>query len=1242
MGLSASSTSGVMGKHGEEEERLGFTYDVFISFRGEDTRYNFIGHLRRELGRKGIKSFNDDRHMRIGESLSPALSKAIEGSRILIVVFSENYASSTWCLDELVRIIERSKMKEKKQLVFPVFYHVDPSDIRHQRNSFGIHMKAHENEIGKESQRMQAWRSALSQAVDFPGNHISTGDDEGFCIERIVGKVHEYITPKPLYSGQNPVGLEACIEEVVSLLDMKPKDKTVRMLGIYGLGGIGKTELVKALYDKIVQHFDAASFLSDVREKSNRINGIEDLQKTLLSEMLEELETELGSTSKGMREIEQKLKKKKVLLVLDDVGDKDELEKLAGGCHWFGSDYAKGLPLALKVIGSDLATLHEESLEDWEMAMEDYEKTPNKKIQDVKEGVRGIEVVMPFTTEIPEWFNYVGVQRNPRFWVRCKFPNIALAMIFHFQDESERDKFARRRLVDLRLLINGRYVPCKGCRKFRIEAEHILIFDLRVLFSDKEWLGLDALLEEEWNLVQIAYKATSSFVISGWGAFVYEDETKMDDLLFTSPDPVYSDEMPLAIVPTKDDMEEYKMIIESLGLDKSFKKTLKEWLDNKERGAFEGMAEDHSMQIVLGELKRISQDAEDALKSIGSALKDPKSKLRRILDELKNDDGKPKVTIIGDLALIRLKDPVKLHNVEEASTSGHTGSEQEEDYDPQLEEIVREIFDEGMADGLLEAQNRFPSLDIVETIRAALEKGYRVRWTPEAKMQTSIETRTYMSGIYSGLLEAKLRFPDLDMWATTNTVAKRKGITQTFGSPTEAKPRFPQMDWTTGTPPHDPLMQIFMMMKQQSTLEPEVKSKLFRKLKEEHQGLRDKFAQLEKENENENAAQNRTSSGKNQYDKIVGNRQEKLDGVAKYEKVSVVLKGRGEELGRLYDVGVERFQESEEFEDVMSAIYLNGLRGGVLEARAILLALHRDRKTDERVTNNLMIVKEAPTSSHKESEEEEAIRRELWYEGMTDGVLEAQNRFPSLDIADTFSIALGKGSGIQWTPKGMEIIPSAENRTYLSGVYGGILEAKLRFPDLDVWETLNTVANRRGINTTFISPLEPKQRIPHLDWTTVTLPPSHDPLMQIFMMMNQQGMSESEVKSKLFSQMKEENQVLGNRLSQLGNENENAAQNTASSSKNQYDELIQKFNIQYVEFVGKRQDNLDHAAEYEKVSGVLKGRGEELERLLNGVVERLLKLKDFEDLMSAIYLNGLRDGILEARVILLALRTDTN
>ncbi|KAL9315969.1 hypothetical protein ACSQ67_016970 [Phaseolus vulgaris] len=158
----------------------------------------------------------------------------------------------------------------------------------------------------------------------------------------------------------------------------------------------------------------------------------------------------------------------------------------------------------------------------------------------------------------------------------------------------------------------------------------------------------------------------------------------------------------------------------------------------------------------------------------------------------------------------------------------------------------------------------------------------------------------------------------------------------------------------------------------------------------------------------------------------------------------------------------------------------------------------------------------------------------------------------------------------------------------MNGIYSGLLEAKLRFPDLDMWATINTVAKRKGIRETFGSPTEAKLRLPHLDWTTGTLP--HDPLMQILMMMKQQSTLEPEVKNKLFWKLKEEHQALRDKFAQLENENENAAENTASSSKNQYDELIEKFNIQYDEFVGKGEDNLDHVAESMRRDGILEAQ----------------------------------------------------
>ncbi|KAL2318722.1 hypothetical protein Fmac_032598 [Flemingia macrophylla] len=166
-----------MAEHDEQESDLGFRYDVFLSFRGEDTREKFIGHLRKALSRKGIITFIDDKNLEMGESISPALSKAIAESSVFIVVFSENYASSTWCLDELVEILDRSKNGNNKQRVFPIFYHVDPLDIRYQINRYGEHMISHENKFGKDSQRVKNWRSALTEASSFPGGkHFTSGE----------------------------------------------------------------------------------------------------------------------------------------------------------------------------------------------------------------------------------------------------------------------------------------------------------------------------------------------------------------------------------------------------------------------------------------------------------------------------------------------------------------------------------------------------------------------------------------------------------------------------------------------------------------------------------------------------------------------------------------------------------------------------------------------------------------------------------------------------------------------------------------------------------------------------------------------------------------------------------------------------------------------------------------------------------------------------------------------------------
>ena len=146
-----------------------FIYDVFLSFRGEDTRYNFTDHLHQALHNKGFETFIDD-NLQIGEEISTELLKVIELSMISIVVFSENFASSTWCLNELVKILE---CKNFGQIVLPVFYKVNPSEVRKQEGKFGIALTKHEEKHNKD--KVQSWRAALTKATDLVGFSYKDG-----------------------------------------------------------------------------------------------------------------------------------------------------------------------------------------------------------------------------------------------------------------------------------------------------------------------------------------------------------------------------------------------------------------------------------------------------------------------------------------------------------------------------------------------------------------------------------------------------------------------------------------------------------------------------------------------------------------------------------------------------------------------------------------------------------------------------------------------------------------------------------------------------------------------------------------------------------------------------------------------------------------------------------------------------------------------------------------------------------
>ncbi|CAF2039636.1 unnamed protein product [Brassica napus] len=293
-------------------------YNVFLSFHGPDVRSSYLSHLRKQFERNGIITFNDQEIER-SQTIKPELTRAIQESRISIVVLSQNYASSSWCLNELVEILD---CKETGQIVMTVFYKVNPSDVRKQIGGFGKAFK--ETCQGKTETEIQSWTKALTYVANIEGEHSLNWVNEADLIEKIATDVSNKLNASLSRDFDGMVGLEDHLGKMKSLLHLENNEAMI--IGISGPAGIGKTTIARALFNQLSFSFPLRYFMGNVKGSYRRTDCDEHglklrLQEQLLRKILNQKRMKISH----LNVIYERLGNQKVLIILDDV---DHLEQI--------------------------------------------------------------------------------------------------------------------------------------------------------------------------------------------------------------------------------------------------------------------------------------------------------------------------------------------------------------------------------------------------------------------------------------------------------------------------------------------------------------------------------------------------------------------------------------------------------------------------------------------------------------------------------------------------------------------------------------------------------------------------------------------------------------------------------------------------------------------------------------------------------------------------------------------------
>ncbi|XP_059069275.1 LOW QUALITY PROTEIN: disease resistance protein RPV1 [Cryptomeria japonica] len=296
-------------------------YDVFINHHGGDSKHTVAKAIYNSLHSTGLRVFLDKDELKLGDFFPKTLEEAMLSAELHIAIFSEHYAQSPWCLAELAFMVKTGTK------IIPVFYYVDPSTLRWAIQGKGIYADAFSNYEMKRrysSEQLQQWKWALHEASFFTGDIITKQEDEQRVVKNVVNCVLREMNKVPLEVAKHPVGIDEAVHNFEKI--RLQSGGLIQIVGIWGMGGSGKTTLAKKIFNDRRSVMDRSSFLFDLRDAAGKGLMVEK-QKRLLED-LDFKDESFDNVDIGKGILESRLRSVSVLIILDDVDHTDQFDAL--------------------------------------------------------------------------------------------------------------------------------------------------------------------------------------------------------------------------------------------------------------------------------------------------------------------------------------------------------------------------------------------------------------------------------------------------------------------------------------------------------------------------------------------------------------------------------------------------------------------------------------------------------------------------------------------------------------------------------------------------------------------------------------------------------------------------------------------------------------------------------------------------------------------------------------------------